>query len=92
MIQRNPRATRRPTWIVQSANSEKYQEDVAKKMEGKEARYTIHGLLEAIYSSPEANIKRTNRRTKPYPKKKNLKWITTEIRLKIRERRKAERM
>jgi hypothetical protein len=52
-------------------------EDVTKKMKDRSH----------IYSSTEANVKRTN---ETIPKKK-MKWITIEIRQKIREMRKAER-
>jgi hypothetical protein len=75
MTEANPRITRRPKWILTSANWEKCQYDLETEMSKLQQPISTEKITSAIQKCAKKNIKKTKEEA---PKRK-LKWRTTEI-------------
>jgi hypothetical protein len=82
-----PGDSKRPRWILNSANWDKYRKNVDDDLEVKTVAPDIQSITQTILNSASMSIKRS----KTTITKKTLKWMTPEIQNFIRERRKAER-
>jgi endonuclease/exonuclease/phosphatase family metal-dependent hydrolase len=86
-VKTTTRLTKRPRWILTTANWTKYKHDVKNYLEKNNNKNDIITITSAIIESAKNNIKITKETIQNRP----LKWMNDDLRKLIRERRKAER-